>query len=348
MGRRVAVAGVAALVAGAVLIGPSVRAQDGGGACSQPYPAWFVQEFDPAGAPEPGGPQLGVSLDHRLLGESPDHFFDTDLDGVEDVASWDGPTLVLTRGDGELRLQLPTGLTSAQVHGSSVNLGSPVGDLDGDGRPEFEVYVDGGVHRNYLVLGTTAPGTHPVDEVAVDNSVVGVGGVGDQDGDGVDDAMAFGTAATEYGDGPVQILRGLDLVAPGAGGILADVPAPLRMVDHWVTGVLDLGADAPVLAASSPFSDAEQVFVYLPQGTVELAVPPTAGAYGASGDVHASRYGDDRIIVLEQGWRNGGRSVMWNLDAPCEPFVAEAGSPSGTAPPAVPAAPASGAASYTG
>lgn len=341
MGSRWMALGGLGLVVGSVVLAPAVRAGTAQSSCAQPYPAWFVD--DDISPPDPEGPSLEASLEHPVLGSRPDGSgLDTDLDGATDVVAWEGGTLVLERGDGVVRLEPPAGLTPVDGTSLNVGLGTAEGDLDGDGAPEFSVSVEGASEfMFFLVLGTVTPGTHPVDAVSVDVTLAGGGGVGDQDGDGIDDAIA---GAGESG-GPTSIVRGLDIVAPGAGGVLTEVPPAIRTIPTPVDGVLDLVDGAPVLASADPFADAERVLLYLPEETVELAVPSTGYELGATGSVTANLYRGDRIIVLRQGWRNGGRSVMWNLDAPCTTFAADA-APGPT--PAVPAEPAAGASSYTG
>lgn len=222
MGSRWMALGGLGLVVGSVVLAPAVRAGTAQNSCAQPYPAWFVD--DDISQPDPEGPSLEASLEHPVLGSRPDGSgLDTDLDGATDVVAWEGGTLVLERGDGVVRLEPPAGLTPVDGTSLNVGLGTAVGDLDGDGAPEFSVSVEGASEfMFFLVLGTVTPGAHPVDEVSVDVTLAGGGGVGDQDGDGIDDAIA---GAGESG-GPTSIVRGLDIVAPGAGGVLTEVPQP--------------------------------------------------------------------------------------------------------------------------
>lgn len=340
MRRRAAWGGLLGLIVGSIALAPG--AGSAAASCDQPYEAWFVQESDDSGTPLPGGPVLGESLTHVLLGVNELGEPDGDLDGTPDGVSWEGGTLVLSRGDGVVRLEPPASMGPVEGGSAQVEYPSGMGDLDGDGQPEFSVMVGrGAAFRTFVVLGGLAPGTYDVGEVAVDVTLLSGGSVGDQDGDGADDVGLRSEV-----DDEVVIVRGPDVVAPGPGGVLADVPAPITTVPLSLAGILDLEGGAPVLAGASPHSDATRVQLMTAE-PIELAVPSTGAELGAGGYVTASRFEGDRIVVLHQSWRNGGRAVMWNIDDPCTPFdPAEAPVDMPRAP--APAQPTAGDPTYTG
>ena len=171
--------------------------------CTQPYQPWFEATTYPVGDPVP---DLGTSLRYTV------HAPDTDGDGVADTIVDDTDpaggvyqSLTITRGDGTITL-LPGPGHSYIYLGS---YGPQPGDLNGDGRDELVVGVDT-VGEQYLLPGTTAPGTHDIAAVGI--SLDGLSNVsqpvGDQNGDHKAD-LAFADSSGW------SVYSGADLMAPG-------------------------------------------------------------------------------------------------------------------------------------
>jgi hypothetical protein len=334
-------------MAGALFVAAPVDGQVDG-RCGAPYPPWYSAEIPLYGS-DPGAPPLSASLDHRLLGRTADGSgLDTDADGIADHTFDDGGAFVIERGDGVVRLEPPT--DAVPPDGLDLTVGvyvdAGIGDLDGDGRPELRASLTGSeTNADFLVLGTVEPGTHRIDEVSVDLSTSlygsGLGGTGDQDGDGIDDVWY----RSEF-EGSTHLLRGLDVVAPGPGAELAAVPPSFEDVNEIIVGLMDLDVEHPAMAGVDSPLDATRLELLGASSPIRLEIPDPHPGRGASGGVTANRFGSDRIVVFTQGYRNASQVTMWNLDDPCSRYAADAARDDPE--PASPAAPAPGSADYTG
>ncbi len=177
---------------------------------------------------------------------------------------------------------------------------SPLGDMDGDGRPEFALY-DSAVdtadsHRRaflFVSQGDRFDSGAPIDLAETfdgsvdDDAFVVMASAGDLDGDGRADA-AFAAPAANAGAGALYIVLG-DPVLTGGREIAAAAdatwvgPSSGAGMGRSVAAVGDLDGDGQEeLAAGSARSDAAGAFVWLLPGE-----PGFGGTYGAA-DVWAS------------------------------------------------------------
>lgn len=300
---------VASTIALAAVVGIS-GANGAAAVCPEPQLPVHAVAYGSGDVPGEGGPTLG----QRLAAGPP--ILDTDGDGVPDGVEIDGDVIRLMRGTGVLEL---TAAFSAAPRS--------LGDLDGDGRSDVAVVVEG---TTIIVLGSTPDGPHDVRAAGVEAWSGQQPGpwVGDQDGDGIDDVAVVGP-----GDpiGLVEVVSGTDLVAAGPGGRTEGRIEPVMTLDADLHGIADLGQPAPTLLTYRWSKDASgegmvgEVTVHLPDPvrlrTGDVAAPapdPFSLAGDRPGMVTAwTTASGGRAIVLQRADRGGGTLHVWDLDAPC-------------------------------
>ncbi len=263
-------------------------------------------------------PERGESLDVLARRFDPP---DTDGDGTADVVgdtATSGETVVFSRTGGDLVL--------ASDGGTVGTLGGVtwIGDIDGDGRDEIAVYTsdegpaDGG-YPVYIVPGSTPNGRHDPAAVGVRlpvSSRAWLLPAGDQNGDGNDDLLMSA-------GGSGRVVDGSQIIAPGPGGVLEEVPAAVPGTpDGWFNGVLQLATGGPsVLVKLAGREDDGVTLEMWTDPVVILAtrrVPITLDqARGMQ--LTAYRSGGDRVVELTSGMDRSGATTAWawNLDRPC-------------------------------
>jgi hypothetical protein len=319
---------------------PGSTAQAGQAAgCEQPYEPWFAASTYPAPADVPDlGDPIGIDTSKP----------DTDGDGTPDtiVDAGNGGTyesMTIARGDGTITLT-----PGAHDYVYLNSYGPPPGDLDGDGRDELFIGVDQ-QGQQYILPGTTAPGTHAIDEVGITpgNRSQGDDPVGDQDGDGADDVAYRTTDGFEF-------LSGVDLMAPGPGGPAGTLDPITTYTGSDLTAAVLADGEAPTIITGARVGDQTTVTVH-GDPPVELTASGLVGEYtGGVGSITVHERDGDILVAVSAGDRGGSSLAVWNLTDPCSRYAGTSTStttptttttdPSGAAP----ASPVSGAASYTG
>lgn len=306
--------------------------------CPQPWSPWFQASTYP---PPDDLPDLGTSV--LAAAREPDTDGDGAPDEITDAA--DLTALIIQRGDGTVTIT--PGATHDLVLRSSY--GPAPGDLDGDGRDELVVAVDQ-QGEQYLLPGTTPPGTHAIEDVGVflDGFGNSFGYVGDQDGDGGDD-LAF-DVLTAPGEVSQVVYSGADLLAPGAGSSVT-APTPIATFEgtDLVAARFDpAGPTVIITGARTPGGSA--VTVHAPGAPIELVAAGIVGEYtGGVGTIGAWVRNGQRLVSISPSDRSGSELAVWNLDDPCGRYVASEAPPTMPAPPGpAPASPVEGSADYTG
>ncbi len=300
--------------------------------CEQPYEPWFQAYTYPE---QTAVPDLGAPINY---GPAPD----TDGDGTPDtiVDAGNGGTytsMTITRGDGVITIT-PGSHTYVYLD----RYGLPPGDLDGDGRDELLIGVDQ-QGQQYVLPGTTAPGTHAIDDVGIftDTTLDGTVPVGDQNADGNGDVA--GAGASE-----VQVLSGAEIMAPGPGGTLGPLTALVTYPGSNVTAaVLSPGA-VPTIVTGHVISDGVTLTVRSAP-PVDLVAHDVHTAYtGGVGTIGVYQHDGATFVSQSASDRSGSSVAVWNLTDPCSRYVALAEGSAPAEPEATPAAAVDGTAGYTG
>lgn len=208
------------------------------------------------------------------------------------------------------------------IGGKNLNVYLPggktwIGDLNGDGHDDIAVAsttgdASSGQQPMVLISGTVGPGAHDPFAVGVRLPASAdqgkAFGVGDINGDGADDvAMASGSQTV--------IVSGRDVMAPGPGGRIDQIPAPIAVVPANDGGWFTLAPKTyPVLAR---VNGASLDFVTTP--TVSLRIDGDPAALLSSPEISGYLSHGHRIIVAKYDSGRSGmtQTEMWNLDAPC-------------------------------
>ncbi|CAN5564470.1 hypothetical protein BH10ACT1_BH10ACT1_05200 [soil metagenome] len=307
--------------------------QGPGSAATQVWPA------GPAVRPVTTGTDLSYSAATAAAG------VDMDGDGAADQITVDGTDLVITRGDGVVRI----GTAGAGV--SEPDL-LPVGDLDADGHDELHfLAVPAGVGgaSDYIVPGSTALGSHEVADVAV---AVPDGiryPVGPQvAGPGADLLATIGSLA-----GPLAIVSGEAVMAPGPGGTLPEFVPASDLLAGQAVDVLDLGGAAPTIATAVDTGDRSEMLLWQQGTTTRYATAgPSARLDLGGAFLRAVDTADGRVLVGGASGRGGATTFIWDLDDPCAAPLTPTTRPPAPLPTdpsaAVPATAVAGSPGYTG
>ena len=341
MSRRMIMAGMAAagvMVTASAAAAPATPERSTGpsvAACAQAYDPWFsaYTYTDPPTAV----PDLGASI---ACETGPP---DTDGDGKPDViGSGDAKKVQITRGDGVVTLSPGDKHNYIYLTG----YGPQPGDLDGDGRDELIIGVDQ-QGEQYLLPGTTAPGTYDIPDVAIhfDGLSSSSRPVGDQNGDGSDDVAFPGEISP--GKGGWAIYAGKDLLAPGAGGNLT-APPPIATYrgENLIAASLKPGA-APTIITGSRYPSSTNVTVFSSPPIQFIARDVLAEYTGGPGKLEAFSKGGQAFVTVSASDRSGSSIAIWNVDDPCSRFATQAPPPT-TTPAPIPAKPLAGSANFTG
>jgi hypothetical protein len=219
--------------------------------------AWVLTDLAGAAAADEWGAPLGLPVPNVLDGAG---LGDVDGDGFGEVAligrlePSEEYGMWLYRGAPDGPALEPD--VAAPGHATSV---APLGDIDGDGRPDFAVgsRFGGDEHRGLVWLFTAPPnGDSPLEELASaeiigdDYTYAGsdVDGAGDVDGDGYDDVLVGhqpdGWADTLLvGTLWVEPLVGTTTLADAHASFYTDWPGTADFKGATVSGAGDLDAD---------------------------------------------------------------------------------------------------------
>ncbi len=339
MSRRMVMTGIAAagvMVAASAAAAPAVPERSTGraqAACAQPYEPWFSAYTYPTPAVVP---DLGASIAFDV---GPP---DTDGDGKPDgIASGNSSKVEITRGDGVVTL-LPgkqhkyIGLAGARPQ---------AGDLDGDGRDEVIIGVEQG--HQYLLPGTTEPGTYDIADVAIDLGALPNAGrpVGDQNGDGSND-LAFPALVTAGAYG-WAVYGGDDLLAPGAGGT---VTAPVAIAkyngENLIAASLKPGA-TPTIITGSRYPSTTNITVHTSPPIALIGRDLLREYTGGPGKLDAYSKNGQAFVTVAASDRSGSSFAIWNIDDPCSRSAAQPAAPAAPSEPK-PAQPVAGNPNFTG
>jgi hypothetical protein len=278
--------------------------------CEPPYPAVAGQQT----YPEPAGswPVTGTAQPWSPV-------LDTDGDGTPDTfeLSDDLRELVVHRSSGDLALRVEPPEQLWTYDPGMLALG----DLDGDGRTDLGLTVEGaGPSRHVVVRGALGDGTYDVDAVGV-STLPRTGDdlpwpvpAGDIDADGRDDVMVITRSSTTVWSG-----SDLDLVPPAA-----PVP-PAYELDRTASPnpvPLSPARTGLVLLEQSEIDGETVVNVMLWSPVAELAfttqggeIPVTAPIYFTSAAIVED--GDQRWLTLGMDYRELHERWAWDLDDLC-------------------------------
>lgn len=334
--------------------GPGHGSGDAG--CRSPYrpisstyraPSSSVVEQRVAGAPAVV-PELSDSS--LLMRNGLDRETDMDGDGSADrIGATDDarPIASIVRGDGTVTVELPPlERSSPMVKG--------VGDLDADGRDELFVgmpwYGPGRKSRYFVLPGTTEPGVHAVEDIAIEVRFGHFQPAGDMiDGPGDDLVVTLaGTDRVPSHPGEFRsenytgIISGDELMATDAGSTATvEISGGLRM-DGELLGLYDLDdGDPAILTLTYANADGEG------GGILNLHRNGRTRQFSSGWieprTVLIARYEDRLLMGGGNSSRSGTTENLWDIDDPCRPLAA------GPQPDGADAArPRSGLASYTG
>jgi hypothetical protein len=282
-------------------------------------------------------PDLGENITFTL----PDP--DTDGDGTPDtIITGDYLGVAVQRGDGEVKLRPGDEHDSIYLGG----YGPQPGDLDGDGRDDLVIGVDQ-EGEQYLLPGTTDPGTHQIADVGIslDGFRNTMRPVGDQDGDGADD-LAFPSGPV--GDDQWSVYSGADLMAPGPGGA-ATPGTPIATYEgtDLAAAVLEPGQSPTILTGeiTDPTAPTISVTVYTDPSVALVASGVSTEYTGGIGRLEAWNRDGQILVSASASDRSGASLTVWNLTDPCSRFL---NAPAAPTAPAAPAAPVQSQARYTG
>lgn len=262
-------------------------------------------------------PDLAASVDLDLTRSwmlaRPDMDGDGKVDQVEIDLSSGEQVLVVTRGDGVVRVAFP----GANI-GDLTNY--PVGDLDADGRDELVFLardaVDGS-DRSFVLPGATPVGDHQALDVAIEIPDYRLVAVGDQvDGPGTD-VIVHEPGPAVSGGTIGNVISGQDLMAPGPGHA-ADLTPRAWAVPGMTTAVVDVGDQRPAMVSLGLTADGDgQVRAALTRNGVPTvfatAGPRSRSLFGAT----AVQVGDHRYLLASGVDRGGSSVVIWDLEDPC-------------------------------
>jgi hypothetical protein len=238
--------------------------------------------------PERIAPYSLASAVHNLI-DYPGHLQpDTDGDGRADAIYQGGDgALVLTRGDGDLRLVDPRPGIYIQAWA----------DFDGDGRDDLVVGVSlpAGPPAIYLVNGRTPPGTHPLAAVGarIDDDLNTVS-YQDLDGRPGVDLLAL-VGDPRFPD--TDVYSGAQLLGRGPGADARGTP-PVRRLVGTVAGV------APLSKGAQPET---LLFVHGPHPAVRFASRPAAVLQSPFDPAHRIA----QLLVFDEG---GARKIGLQVD----------------------------------
>lgn len=340
MGRRMVMTGIVAtglLVGASAAAAPAMPERSTGraqAACAQPYEPWFSAYTYPAPAVLP---DLGASIAFDV---GPP---DTDGDGQADgISSGSISKVEITRGDGVVTL-LPG---KQHKYIGLTGYGPQPGDLDGDGRDELIIGVDQ-QGEQYLLPGTTEPGTHDLPDVAIrfDGLSNSSRSVGDQNGDGSDD-VAF-RAEIAPGKGGWAVYSGEDLLAPGAGGTVTAPPAIANYNgENLIAASLKPGA-TPTIIIGSRYPSTTNITVHGSPPLALIARDVLPEYTGGPGKLDAYSKDGQAFVTVSASDRSGSSFAVWNVDDPCSRFAAQPAAPATPSAPK-PAQPVAGSPDFTG
>ncbi|HEX7134391.1 MAG TPA: hypothetical protein VF228_17590 [Iamia sp.] len=305
----------AALCAGALALVPSTA---GGQAptCEQPYsPGGFARTY-------PQAESVPAPADATLVSEPIDSSqapVDMDGDGTDDTQLVDPFTLDvrITRGDGVLDLD---------AGGADFTATDGLGDLDGDGRDELGIQIDGGSDPgSYVVPGSTPVGATTVVAAGIriaDGEPLGTF-------DGSDRLLIVGT--------DTDVVAASAVMDAGPGGDARGVPVTATAPGRAVTRA-DLGA-GPAVILTVVEDGTRSLVTVLGADVVTLTTAPEPFLASSSGagavDVLSGTGG--AYVVLSNSQRSGAYAYIWSLERPCGPLLPGAAPPPpATAPPAQP------------
>lgn len=333
--------------------GPAIGNQTG--SCDEPFAPVYGYRAAPSAGPVtqtwPGfavvAPRFGQSpFDHQQ--QLSDAGFDADGDGERDVAYVDpdgGQEVIVARGDGEVRLGLAGHLVATLD-------GTPLGDLDADGRDEILVLArpaEGGPDRVFVVPGTTAAGSHRLDEVAIAVPRYQVMPAGDRvDGPGHDLAVPLGSSSPG-----TAIVSGDAVMAAGPGGT-ATFEAWGEPLDGYPVGVFDLDdGEISLVTITDGTGGGSPIALALHRGGTVTRFASPAELPFPQPPYRVAVVADNgrRFLVAGHADRGGSTGFYWDVDEPCRQLPRSLLAPvvEGPPPAAPPAArPVPGAATFTG
>jgi hypothetical protein len=257
---------------------------------------------------------------------------DVDGDGVDDYAFGDPHTSVAATG----KVELVSGATGASIRTwvapSAGQFGCALalaGDVDGDGVGELVVGAMGepvapfttGVVRLYSGANGALISTTPAEQqgLMLGRSVTGLG---DYDGDGIEDYAA--ELPAKYIGGAVKNFGGARVISGANGLVIAQLGfgstgAIAGVGDVNLDGVADLvvgGNPAPSAFAALVLGHASVPTVYCTAKQNSLGCTPTTSFYGAS----SASIGPDFTVLAAnvQGGKPG--LCFWSLGAASTPF----------------------------
>ena len=340
MSRRMIMTGIAAagvMVAASAAAAPAIPERSTGraqAACAQPYEPWFSAYTYPTPAVVP---ELGPSIAFDV---GPP---DTDGDGKPDgISSGNISKLEITRGDGVVTLL--AGKQHKYIY--LVGGGPHPGDLDGDGQDELIMGVDQ-QGQQYLLPGTTEPGTYELPDVAIDLDALSNSSrpVGDQNGDGSND-LAFPTQVTAGALG-WAVYSGDDLLASGPGGT-ATVPKAIAKYngENLIAAPLKPGA-APTIITGSRYPATTNITVHASPPIALIARDVLREYTGGPGTLNAHSKDGQAFVTVAASDRSGSSFAIWNIDDPCSRSAAQPAAPAAPSAPN-PAQPVAGTPNFTG
>lgn len=169
-----------------------------------------------------------------------------DLNGGEDEVLAYSPTL------SGLDILVDSDLTVSHLSLSSssltVNVAGPMGDLDGDGYPELGIstasrFNSMRIAEGDLVRTGGSLSLDDLDGISSDGAATHISTIGDQDGDGRDEALVSNSAA-ESSKGRVWLLNAMPTDRDSfENNGLATVTGPASDAALWAGQVIDLDAD---------------------------------------------------------------------------------------------------------
>lgn len=325
-------AGTTTLVAGCLGLAPQgVGGQAAPGPCSQPYGPVYFDEARPSSTDVITWPTLNATVvPQDPIG--PPEPIDSDGDGTGDTVTVGTDSVTLARGDGDLTLTVP---------GATLTTAGPVGDIDGDGRDEFQVQaISSG--ETFLIPGTTAAGTVAAADAGITFGPRGMSLLLMDDGSGrLVATRPTGTPIPSSTASTVVLVASvvLDL---GPGGDASSMGSPVD-IELPVVAALDLGdpVDALFLAevnAPDNLAAGEAIHIVLVRGeevTVLTTRPAPLYVNGSSSvAVPEVLSGPDGLFLrLTQSSRSGTGAYLWSLTDPCTALQADVIT---AAPPAAP------------
>ncbi len=334
------------MLTGAIALAPTTA---GGqtSPCAEPYSPVAFTELYPAQDVPPVVPGTDVT-------QAPDFYveLDTDGDGTYDSSGFGaGSTATIYRSSGDLVLTT-TGGTNTGIAG--------VADIDGDGRTEAWVSVEGGADEGlYLVPGTTPDGTVALVDAGIRlGTDPGVAMLQPGAGDRLltSRQVAPGTTITDTHDAT-------DVLALGPGGDASTI-GPEVSREGEVLALANLGDPVLSLILGTTTSEGTRdirmvdaaVDIDDPDGEVLLTTDPHPGfshSEGLFGPLEVVVGSEGTFVRLTQTSRSGAAEYLWSIDDPCTayagpPTTTTTTTPTQPAPTAPAARPVTAEAAFTG